>query len=808
MARCGSDRAIGRISDRIEGVRVAQVVPDISAGEIEDSYTYSVQDGLELARGDAVLVPFGSRTVVGFVLSVGSVDAGTIGFRIRPISEKIEGISLPEPILALLDFIEDEFAATPGSAIAAAMPPGIRTRLKTSYELGTGEASTPSQQAIVEAIAKRGKVSDKTLEPFTTSALKALIRKGSVRRVVSIPAERAKGPSEIVLADDRTARAFVQAEAKLRPAQVQCLAALIEAPRTGLTVAETAVLAGVSEGTVRALIDAGLLGPARQKQEQTSGTLGHNLNSDQAAASDRLAQALKSNAGGKFLLFGITGSGKTEVYLRAIAETLALGRQALYLVPEIALTAQVVGQVKARFGPAVAVMHSGLATGERLRNWRRASSGDAPVVVGARSAIFAPLDNVGLIVIDEEHDGSYKQEATPRYDVRALAERRAAQCDAVLLSGSATPSLRTFYRSTTGEFEMLRLPLRAAAESLPVVHVEDLREAYKGKKPSMLSNRLRDELIATFARNEQAMLFINRRAFARSLLCRDCGFSPHCPRCSVALTFHSRPPSLRCHHCDHREKVEDRCRSCGSLRIRPLGIGTQKVEQYLKQQFPEVRIERLDRDVASRKGAVEEVFGRIRSGETQALVGTQMIAKGLDFENVTLVGVIAADIGLTIPDYRSAERTFQLLTQVAGRSGRKKAGSVIVQSFSPDHSSIRFAAEHDYEGFFEAEIRERRDAGYPPFVRLANIVISGPDRAAVGEAAESVRSILDVRLAETAVIYGPAECALARLHGNWRSHVLLKLPCDFPMADFPRSKDFAIPRPLLVTVDVDPGSLM
>ncbi len=789
-------------------MRVAQVVPDIPAGEIEDSYTYAVPDGMQLSRGDAVLVPFGARTVVGFALGVESIDADTLGFRLRPVTEKIQGMSLPEQILSLLDYVESEFAATPGSAVAAAMPPGIRTRLSTSYELGSGEASTPAQRAIIDAITKRGSASEKSLKPFATSALKALLAKGAVSRVVTIPAERRTRPSGVGIADVSEARAFIGSEASQKPAQVQCLAALLDAPRTSLTLAETAVLAGVSEATVRALLDAGLLVALSEDQVEKTDVVGHSLNRDQAAAVSRICEALKSRLGGKFLLFGITGSGKTEVYLRAIAETLALGKQALYLVPEIALTAQVVGHLRARFGPAVAVMHSGLATGERLRNWRRAASGDAPVVVGARSAIFAPLTNLGLIVVDEEHDVSYKQESNPRYDVRALAERRAATSAAVLVSGSATPSITTFHRASQAEFELLRLPVRAATESLPTVHIEDLREAYKSRKPSLLSSRLREELTATLARGEQAMLFINRRAFARSLLCRDCGFSPNCPRCSVALTFHSRPPSLRCHHCDHRAKVEDRCQSCGSLRIRPLGIGTQKVEEFMKREFPSVRVERLDRDVASRKGAVEEVFGRIRGGETQVLVGTQMIAKGLDFENVTLVGVIAADIGLAIPDYRSAERTFQLLTQVAGRSGRKKPGSVIVQSFSPDHSSIRFAAQHDYEGFFAEEIQERRDAGYPPFVRLVNVVISGPNRSTVATAAESVRSKLDQRLSGTAVIYGPAECALARLHGNWRSHVLLKLPLEYQMADFPRSREFAVARPLLVTVDVDPASLM
>ena len=791
-------------------MRVAQVVLDVSAAELEDAYTYAVPDGMELSRGDGLLVPFGPRTVVGFVESLSDADERDFDYKLRPISERIEGVALPEQILNLVDYIADEFATTTGSAFTAAIPPGLRTRLSAYYAYKGGEPTTPSQAAIIGALAKRGKLSEKAvkaLSGYTESALKALLSLGAVAKSVGLPQDRKRGPREIVLADESSAKQFIAEQGNRRPAQAQCLAALIEAPRTGLTVAEVSVLAGVSEQTVKALVEAGLLVPSIAETEPARKTSGHRLNANQTVALNAITSALKSAQHHKFLLFGVTGSGKTEVYLRAISETLSLGKQALFLVPEIALTAQVVGQLKARFGPSVAVMHSGLATGERLRNWRRAATGEAPVVVGARSAIFAPLTNLGIIVIDEEHDSSYKQESTPRYDVRALAERRAQSCGAVLLAGSATPSISTFYRTTTGEIDLLRLPVRAATSSLPEVHIEDLREAYKSKKPSMLSERLRKELAVTISQGEQAMLFINRRAFARSLLCRDCGFKPSCPRCSVALTFHSRPLHLRCHHCDFREKVEDRCPSCKSLRIRPLGIGTQKVEDFVRKEFPGMKVERLDRDVASRRGAVEEIFARVRSGETQTLIGTQMIAKGLDFENVTLVGVIAADIGLSIPDYRSTERTFQLLTQVAGRAGRRKPGRVVIQSFTPDHPSTRLAAAQDFESFFAEEIVERQDALYPPFVRLVNVIVSGLDRAMVHSAASLVKIKLDDELAEK-TLYGPAECALARLHGNWRAHVLVKLPLDFDMRTFPRSRDFEIARPMLVTVDVDAGSLL
>lgn len=788
-------------------LRVAEIVPDISTSELEDSYTYQIPDGMEIARGDTVLVPFGARTVVGFVVRVWQAQVQDFDFRLRSVQERVSGLTLPEEVLKLIDFVESEFVASAGSAFAAAMPPGTRNRLTTEYVLGTGEATTPAQRLVLEAVSKKGKLSEHAMRPFAKSAVKALLAKGALQRVVGIPAAKKRTPS-VVVTDEADARErLLSFEFKRLPAQAQCLSVLLEAPRTGLTSSEAAALAGVSEATVRALLDSGILSPAPKEDEPLVAPR-HRLNEGQRLAVEALSVALRAGSGGKFLLFGITGSGKTEVYLRAIAEALAMGKRALYLVPEIALTAQVVGTLRERFGAGVAVMHSGLSAGERLRSWQRAASGEAPIVVGARSAIFAPITNLGIIVVDEEHDGSYKQDSAPRYDVRALAEMRAAESDAVLVYGSATPSVTTFHRAEQGEIKMLRLPVRAATESLPSVQIEDLREAYKERKPSMLSARLRQGLAETFGRGEQAILFINRRAFARSLLCRDCGFTPTCPNCSVALTFHARPLHLRCHHCNHKERVEDRCQQCGSLRIRPLGIGTQKVEEVLRHDFPEARIERLDRDTAARKGAVEEILARVRSGETQALVGTQMIAKGLDFENVTLVGVIAADVGLAVPDYRSGERTFQLLTQVAGRSGRKKPGTVVVQTFAPDHPSIRFAAEHDFEGFFRDEIRDRQEASYPPFVRLVNFVVSGPDRDVVTAAAGQVRDQLEARFNDTVTVYGPAECALARLHGNWRSHVLLKVPLDFPMSALPRPKDFDVSRPQRVTVDVDPSSLM
>ena len=787
------------------------MIPDLPITEIEAHYTYRVPEGMNVARGDCVLVPFGGRTLVGYVDRVAEAEPCDFPFELRDVADRVEGLSLPENILGLLDFVEDEFAVTPGSALSAAIPPGIRNRLSVHYQLGVGEPVSEPQAAIVASIKKRGRLTDKALREsagFSQATLKAVLSNGIVVKRVGLTAERRNEPASYAIRDERGAREFVTGKGKRRPAQVQCVGALLSAPGVALRRAEIAVVAGVSETTVKSLIDEGVLVETEPKQHAPAKVEARSLNAHQKAAVTRIAESIERGRKELFLLFGVTGSGKTEVYLHAVSEALRRGKRVLFLVPEIALTAQVLGQLRERFGPSVAVMHSGIPAGDRLRNWRAAAEGKSPIVVGARSAIFAPLSDIGLIIVDEEHDSSYKQDSSPRYDVRRLAEWRAKRSSATLVLGSATPSVETYFRAQNGELHILRLPNRAATTSLPEVFVEDLREAYRKGKPSILSPRLRDELTSAMSRGEQSMMFINRRAFARSLLCRDCGFGPKCPRCSVSLTFHSRPSHLRCHHCDYREPAPDVCPQCKSTRLRPLGLGTQKVEQFLKVEFPMARVDRLDRDVAARRGAVEETFGRVRSGQTQVLVGTQMIAKGLDFENVTLVGVISADMGLSIPDYRSTERTFQLLTQVSGRAGRRKPGRVVVQTFSPDYPAIRLAAQQDYEAFYESEIGERRDAQYPPFVRLVNVVISGPEREEVRELADRAKDFLDDRLDGSIAIYGPAECVLAKVRNRWRSHLLVKLPNHFQMSQFPRSREFEVERPNLVTVDVDPASLL
>ncbi len=495
---------------------------------------------------------------------------------------------------------------------------------------------------------------------------------------------------------------------------------------------------------------------------------------EQAAALERLGEALDRGGFSPFLLHGVTGSGKTEVYLRAIASALERGKRALVLVPEIALTPQLVARFRARFAglPAtIAVLHSGLSDGERYDSWRAIAAGEVSIVIGARSAVFAPLRELGVVVVDEEHEASYKQAEGFRYNARDLALLRGQMEGALVLLGSATPALATFHRARTGQTGYLHLSGRVADRPLPEVELIDLTQS---RPEGVLSEPLREALAETLARGEQALLLLNRRGFAPFLLCADCGTTFRCPNCAITLTFHQGRRQLRCHYCDYAEPPIDQCPGCGGGNIHPEGAGTERLEEELAGLFPAARTARMDRDTTSRKGSHQELVSRMEAGEIDILVGTQMIAKGHDFPGVTLVGVVGADSSLNFPDFRSAERTFSLLTQVAGRAGRgERPGRVLVQTYSPDHYALSCASRHDYEEFCRMELAFREELGYPPFGHLVNLVLSGNDGETVSRAAEALVRDLSPAASE-ADILGPAPCPLARLRGKSRVQILLK----------------------------------
>jgi len=587
-------------------------------------------------------------------------------------------------------------------------------------------------------------------------------------------------------------------------------------------------LSGATAETVRRLEDKGLViisatvlerDPYAQELILPSQSLA--LNAEQAASLAAICRAMdQPDPPAVFLLHGVTGSGKTEVYLQAIAHALGKGQGAIVLVPEISLTPQTVERFKARFstGPLqtlVAVLHSHLSAGERHDEWHKIRQGRARIVIGARSAIFAPVEPLGLIIVDEEHEHSYKQEETPRYHARDVAVLRGQMEKATVVLGSATPSLESFHNTRRGKYRLLELPHRADHKKMPVVRVVDMRqEARRQKGIPVFSTPLTEAIRLRLEKKEQVILFLNRRGYSTSLQCPKCGYVAECPNCSVALTYHRHNQSLCCHICGHQGAAPSVCPAaeCQNPGIRFAGLGTEKVEHILGRLFPQARLARMDSDALKRKEDYRRILGDFKTGKIDILVGTQMIAKGLHFENVTLVGVIYADLSLHQPDFRAGERTFQLLTQVAGRAGRGEVeGEVFVQAFTPFHPAIQYARRHDFAGFYEQELEYRRQLSYPPFSRLALLTFKGRNEDKVSFSADHWRKAMDGFLApyKDLIIAGPAPAPLARAETYYRYQIMLRSRQMSKLSETLAEMQRALPLPedVSVTVDIDPVSL-
>ncbi len=785
--------------------------------------TYRVPDGVLLSVGDAVVVPFAAQQAIGYIVGLTETCPPEIAAKIKPIAARVENAaSFDEPLLELAQWVSEQTLCDLRDAVRLIAPDVLSSQIKTTLRLNEeweallATTRSAAQKEAAAALASLGgtaepaKLAKLLGQTKIGSTLADLRRKGVLteERAVSLPPARRKlvrllrlavEPDVAALEAERLERGGAARQARL-------LRALVEAEGTGSAKLPISGLAvGASAGAAaRALSEKGLAcyteAPSRRDPFRFFGFVDSRapaLTDAQARAARRIGKHVVSQDGQTLLLHGVTGSGKTEVYLDAVAQTLAIGRSALVLLPEIGLTAQILDLFKARFGEEdVAVLHSALSLGERHDEWRRIKSGEARVVVGARSAVFAPVVNLGLMILDEEHDGSYKQDTTPRYHARDVAQRRAVQTGAPVLLGSATPSLESFYKAEIGDYGLLTLAQRIDDRPLPPVQIVDLRDEMAPKEkpkkrkpdepapepppPSVLGLALSEAMRDRLAKREQIILFLNRRGFASFLLCRDCGFTFRCPNCDVSLTYHHGAVLLQCHHCDHQRRVPPTCPKCGGLRLRPFGLGTERVEQAVAQNFPTARTLRMDRDTMARKGAHAETLRAFRRGEADVLVGTQMIAKGLDFPNVTLVGVVSADTALNIPDFRAAERAFQLLTQVAGRAGRGKTpGQVIVQTFTPEHESVQRAATHDFLGFYADALPQRRELGYPPFAHMANAVFTDEDEALAQSRArrlaEALHETIDIEGAQAQGL-GPVACPLARLRGRYRWHLALRCP--------------------------------
>jgi primosomal protein N' (replication factor Y) (superfamily II helicase) len=756
-------------------------------------YTYRIPETLgdRVTPGARVVVPVRRREMVGMVVDI---DAEP------PTAELKEVLAVPdlEPalsaeLLATAVWISGYYGAPLGLTLKAILPRGMWGESKVIVTLRNGSRGLGGLAGEVAAwLAERGgeaavQTASRAFKRPLWDVVERLSRVDAVSLRVQPPDTDAARLTErtITLCDNRPSLIERDALFKRRPRQRQ-LYEVLESLGGAAPIRHLSEQLGFREGVVRALLRQGLarIGKTELIRDPFAGTPvtapPTKLTPDQAAA---LAAIGELPAGKGALLFGVTGSGKTLVYLEAVRRALAEGRGAIVLVPEIGLTPQAVSRFRGAFGNDIAVLHSGLSDGERADAWRLLRRGERRVAVGARSAIFAPVTRLGLIVIDEEHEASYKNGETPRYHTGDVAAVRARLEGARLVLGSATPSLETLARTKHG-LMLLRLPQRIAARPLPPVEVIDIRSSprLEGTGPVAWSVALDSAITTTLARREQALLLLNRRGYAAFLQCPDCGEVWQCPHCSISLTVHQAPAALRCHYCGHEEPLPFTCRVCANPVQQMRGVGTQQLERVLIERYPEARIARMDLDTTSTKWSHQRILAAVERGDIDLLIGTQMIAKGLDFPNVTLVGVVDADTGLYLPDFRSAERSFQLLAQVAGRAGRgPKGGRVLVQTRHPTHHALMRAAHHDAEGFLEEERALRELPPYPPAVSLVNLICSGPDERLVSRRTAALAdwcTALVSRHQLPIIVLGPAPCPLVRIKDRWRWHVLLKGPSE------------------------------
>ncbi|MCB9557744.1 MAG: primosomal protein N' [Deltaproteobacteria bacterium] len=799
---------------------------------IDAPLTYQVPARMtgSLSIGQRVEVPLGGRRVFGVIVGEGHRDALPAG-GLRPISELLDDEPTVEPgLLSLCRFVADYYLAPLGEVLRAALPNALLTRAKLKFRITqTGRAALAAQdevlarvdQALTPAEARllvRLRGSDRGLSPRSFRGADGnLLRRLTERGFVDSHFEGgdpSKPRSELAV------RLIAQADlperleqlAKRAPRQAELLKAVAEADGQ----VPLRQLAGTPE-LARRLAERGLIEIVSQEVRFDSfadidavSDTDVELSDEQRLAMDALSSAVEAASYRGFLLQGVTGSGKTEVYLRVIGKVLERQRTALVLVPEIALTPQLAARFRARFGDQVAVLHSALSDAERYAHWLSIKRGNVPIVVGARSAVFAPLSDLGAVIVDEEHDGSFKQEEGVRYNARDLALVRAKAADALAILGSATPSFESRFGADCQRLTRLVMAHRATPHPLPEVASIDLRR-YSAGSEQVLSAPLASELEQTLQRGEQAILFLNRRGFSPWLICKSCGFVLRCEHCSVSLTHHKQRERMVCHYCGYNTAQPEACSQCGASadRLQMLGLGTERVENYLRQRFADARIARLDRDTASARG-MNTILRQMANREIDILVGTQMVTKGHDFPFVTLVGVVCADLGLHFPDFRAGERTFQLLTQVAGRAGRgERRGRVVIQTLSPQHPAVHWATTQDYEAFFAAETASRRELSYPPFGHLVALRVDGPQLQGVADAAQ--RLAVRARRASPAVsVLGPAEAPLSRLKGRFRWMLLLKSAERRPLRQLAGQLlvDGRGESAVRVTVDVDPMNLL
>jgi primosomal protein N' (replication factor Y) len=795
-----------------ERLQFAEVVV---AAKPDRLFHYQVPTSLaDLVRpGQRVKVPFGPRVLDGYLVRL--MDRAEVS-AVKPLAALLDQHPAINPaILTLTRWMSDYYLAPWGRVLTAAVPSAFK--VSAAKRVVVTAAGRAVDVATVRGEARR-RLLDTLRKHGRTITLARL--QAAARGLTGLPELIRDG---LVTEDDRSPSAAPRARryASLAPDPRQAAAvrgarqqAVLDAlARGGAFVSD---LGPGASAVCRGLAARGLVTLSSRAEERdpyrhmTEGDLAPRLTGYQEQVVQAIEQALDAGRFAPHLLWGVTGSGKTEVYLRAIASALQRGRGALLLVPEIALTGQLVGRVRGRFGDQVAVLHSGLSHQERLQAWMRLRHGEARIALGTRSALFAPLRDLGLIVVDEEHDGSYKQADGARYHARDCALMLGREQGAVVVLGSATPSLESYANASSGRYRLFTLPERVSARPLPSVRVVDLRS--ESGTDDIFSGALRAAIADRLASREQILLVLNRRGFAPVVVCRDCGATAQCAHCSVGLTYHRARERLCCHYCGMVAKPTNRCAECHGHRVMLEGVGTEQVEARVRAEWPQARIARMDRDTTGTKWAHDALLGSMKRGEADVLVGTQMVAKGHDLPNVTLVGIVNADVGLSLPDFRAGERVFHLLTQAAGRAGRgERPGEVILQTRRPSHDAVVCAQQHDVAGFYRRELARRRELGYPPFGRLILFGLSGVGEAGVVAAAQGLADRAAEVLPVGVTLLGPAPAPLWRLKGRHRWQLVLKGPKGPTVGQVARSlMDLAktLPRGVRLDVDVDPQQVL
>lgn len=766
--------------------RYAQVIVDVPAMQTNRPYTYELPQELQdqAQVGMRVIVPFGKgeRQIQGFI--VGLTDKYELAIAPKQVTSLMDlAPVLNNEALQLADWLAQKTFSFKIRCLQVMLPNAMRASYSKSLRL-LSEGELPEELNSLFAGRSEIEFDESKLSAQQLNKLAQMRQAGHLEVVYHVK-DRAKAKLVGVVTSLVDEQNYAQFKAKVRKnahKQLELLEFLYQNPYQSFLQTKLQADLQVSLNQLKKAAQQGWLKLTQQERyrdpygdKTLHATTPKQLTPEQQRAVEQIDQAITAKNATTFLLEGVTGSGKTEVYLQAIAHALSQGRSALMLVPEISLTPQMVQRVKERFGKDVAMLHSALSDGERYDEWRRIERKEAKVVVGARSAIFAPLDDLGLIIIDEEHEASYKQEDMPRYQARDVALWRGKYHNCPVVLGSATPDLATRARAQKGVYQQLDLTKRINGSSLPQVTLVDMREAVKTAPAPDFSQVLLDQITERLARKEQVVLMLNRRGYSSFVLCRDCGFVLKCPNCDVSLTLHMDTHSMKCHYCGHEEAIPNRCPSCDSKKIRYYGTGTQKVQAELEKLLPKARILRMDVDTTRKKGAHERLLAKFGAHEADILLGTQMIAKGLDFPEVTLVGVLNADTALSLPDYRSSERTFQLLTQVSGRAGRAdKTGQVVIQTYNPEHYAIQLACRQDYEQFFFYEMNLRHLNNYPPYYYTIKITVSAKSEAEAAKESFAIKKGLDQCLSPQALVLGPTPSSILKIKNRFYYQLVIK----------------------------------